>query len=387
MKSEIKSRRQCAGMSRIVCVILIAFSIGIVGCGGGGGSSTNGGANVGTLDRSADFAISTEPANATILIKPGQTLPIALDLISANGFSSRITLAVSSLQNGLTAAFATPTVSSLPKGITKVILNVTAPAGIRPIVVFSAAQITATGGGLTRTLNSGVLAARDGGNLSVATAGLLLEPLADFSPFIAPFAFTVADVTGKEPLTGVGQTGPVTVTVTSSTPGIAATVLNPIFTPAGPTGIIQDDVQIRLHIDPIVEGGTYPLRLTATAADGTKSTATVVVFIKLLQFVAAPTLTVSGAAGSSGSIESDVVIAGASGTVVQLSLTSPTPNIGVAITPSTVTIPTSHTITQHITLQAQVLQTSSPGTYRGGMLTGTLPDGSSQSVPYTIEVK
>jgi hypothetical protein len=390
-----------------VCGVLCVFSAALAGCGsdsssaaagggaagagGAGGAVGSGGGGGGAAspgpDRSADFAINIDPASKNAIVKPGQTVPVTLDLLSINGFQNAINLAVGKIPAGWTATFATPTVSSLPKGTTKVTLNVTAPAGAPTGTVLGSFQVSATGGGVTRYLNGGgIYDPASGGSLSIGVAGISLHTFAvGETPFNVPFALVTNDLSGSVSIQGIGLTGPVTVALTNNNAGLTATLVQSTFTPID--GAIGSNVQIKLHVDPTVVGGAYPFTLTATAPDGTSATSTFNLYVKSVAFVGAsfPELFINGAVGSTGSVGADVKITGVPTAVVQLTIPNPPANIGLNVAPTSVTIPASGTITQHVTLQGQMLLKTSPTAY-GIDLTGTFPDTSSQSTSFIIRV-
>jgi hypothetical protein len=387
-----------------VCGLLCLCCCGLWGCGGGGGASSvatgTGGTSTGTggtsgtgsgstsagPDRTADFVLKLDAAGTGVIFKPGQTLPITLDLFSVNGFPSAITLSVNQLAPGWTVVPATPTISSLPKGITKVIVNVTAPANASPGTAVLAAKITATGGGLTRNLNgSNVYDASVGNGLVVGVSGMNLQtfPLGS-SPFVSPFAFVSNDLTGNVALLAIGSSGPVTVSVTSSTPGLTASLVQSSFTP-GSNGAVDELVPIKLHIDSSLGGGAYPLTLTATASDGTKATSTFSLYVKSFSFVASPSLNISGRVGSTASVEADVIITGAPTSVVQFTIPDGPDSFKLTVSPTSVTIPASGSITQHVALQGQTLVQTSPTAFTVS-LTGTFGDMSSQSPSFFVHV-
>ena len=389
--------RRTARWFQTACGLFCVLAVGLAGCGGGGSGTTpaapgsggsptgGGGGPTGSgPDRTADFVINTDPASESTLLKPGQTLPVTLDLFSVNGFPSAITLSASDVTPGWTVVPVTPTVSSLPKGVTKVVFNVTAPADAPP-PGGAIAQIKAVGGGLTRYLNGGgVYSPKDDGKLQVNVAGLTLHTYAPgTSPFASPFAFVANDLNGNVDLVGGGLTGPVTVAVTSANPGLTATLVKSVFTPY--SGAIQDSVQIKLHVDSSVGGGAYPLTLTATAPDGTKATSILLLYVKSVAFVGSPELSIGKAAGSTASVAADLTITGAPGGVVQLTIPNAPTKIDLTVSPASVTIPASGTITQRLTLQGRMTTTSTPTAF-GVDLMATFGDGSSQSPTFFVRV-
>jgi len=396
-------RQRCLRVLATVFGLLCLGCCGLWGCGGDGGGSSvatgTGGTSTGTggtngtgsgstsagPDRTADFVLNLDAASKGALLKPGQTLPITLDLFSVNGFSSAITLSVSQLTPGWTVVPATPTIPSLPKGITKVVVNVTAPANASPGAAVGVAKITATGGGLTRYLNGGaVYDVSVGGGLVVSVAGISLQTFpVGFSPFPSPFAFSSNDLTGNVSLLAAGFSSPVTVAVTGSAPGLTATLAKSSFAPTG--GIVDDLVAVKLQVDSTLGGGAYPVTLTATAPDGMKATSTFYVYVKSVSFVTPPSLTISGQVGSTASVEADVIITGAPTGVVQFTIPDAPDNIKLTVSPTSVTIPASGSITQHITLQGQTLVKTSPRAFTAS-LTGTFGDMSSQSPSFFVRV-
>ena len=255
---------------RAACGLLFLLAVGLAGCGGNGSGSTPVSAGP---DRSADFGLLIDPVSKNALVKPGQTIPLTLDLVSANGFPNPITLSADKVPTGWTTTFAMPTVSSLPKGITKVVVNVTVPVGASPVLSFSVGQIKATGGGTTRYLDSGYVPnlteAGDPpiGQLLVSVAGVSLTTYEPY-PFYVPatnltlVAFRSGDVTGRVALYAVGLTGPVTIALTNSNPGLTAVLPQSTFTPTN--GAINVNVPINVHADASVPSGFYPLTVTAT---------------------------------------------------------------------------------------------------------------------------
>lgn len=281
MRTETTDRL-CRGR-RILSGLLCALTVGMVGCGGGSSSTSTGSGSTNTgPDRSADFAVLVDPISKNLFLKPGQTLPVTLDLVSANGFPTPVTVSIANVPAGWTASFAAPTVSSLPQGVTKVVLNVTAAADAGPIGSFRVGQIKATGGGTTRYLNAADAVSPDEGgfvpspeqrsSLTVAVAGVSLGTL-EPSSFPTHAAFTVGDVNGLILLYGVGLTGPVTIKITGSNPGLTASLKQSTFPPAN--GAISADVPIYVHIDSSVGPGVYPFTVTETAPDGTHATVTI----------------------------------------------------------------------------------------------------------------
>ncbi|MCW3100025.1 MAG: hypothetical protein JWL77_5643 [Chthonomonadaceae bacterium] len=275
MQSGVTTKQH--GLLRIVCGLLCSLLLGLAGCGSGGSGGTSPGP-----DRSADFAIVLDPANKNLLLKPGQTMPVTLDLVSANGFPNPVTVSIDNVPTGWTVAFAAPTVSSLPPGVTKVVLNVTPAANAVPNVSTSAGRIKATGGGTTRYLNGAVPISPDEGgtvptpaqksDLTVAVAGVSLGTLEPTS-FPTHAAFTAGDVNGRALLYGVGLTGPVMVTITNSTPGLTAVLDKSTFPPTN--GLINESIPIHVHIDATVGPGVYPFTVTETAPDSTQTTVTI----------------------------------------------------------------------------------------------------------------
>lgn len=258
---------------RAACGLLCLLAMGLAGCGGDGSASTPVSAGP---DRSADFGLLLDPVSKNVLLKPGQTVPLTLDLVSANGFANPITLSAANVPTGWTTTFATPTVSSLPKGITKVVVNVTVPTGASPALSFPVGQIKATGGGTTRYLFSGdvpnLAEAGDPpvGELLVSVAGVSLVTYGPNSFYVPAtnitlFAFTPGDVTGRVRLYAVGLTGPVTIALTNSNPGLTAVLPRSTFTPTN--GAIDVTVLINVHAGASVPGGSYPLTVTATTPD------------------------------------------------------------------------------------------------------------------------
>ena len=261
---------------RIFGVLLCALPLGLTGCGGGGAGSTSPGP-----DRSADFAVLIDPVSKNTLLKPGQATPITLDLISVNGFPSPVTVSADNLPTGWTAVFAAPTVSSLPKGTTTVVLSVTAPADAGPGRSVSACKIKATGGGTIRYLNSAdpysfgeagdVYAPAKRSDLTVDVAGVSLASFQRLS-FPPPTAFTSRDLTGRVILNAVGLTGPLTVTLANSNPGLTFRLTKSVFPPTN--GAIAEDIPIQIHVEASVGPGAYPFTVTATAPDNTRTTLT-----------------------------------------------------------------------------------------------------------------
>jgi len=250
--------------------LLFLLAVGLVGCGGGGGGSAP---VVAAPDRSADFGLVIDPASKNVVLKPGQPTPITLDLVSANGFPNPITLSADKVPAGWTTVFAAPTVSSLPKGITRVVVTVTTPAEAGPAISMSAGQIKAIGGGTTRYLFSGdvpiLTEAGDPpvGELLVSVDGVFLGIFGG-TFFYVPgtniplSAFTPGDVTGRVNLYAAGLTGPVTIALTNNNPGLTAALSQSTFTPTN--GAINVSFLINVHADASLAAGNYPLTLTAT---------------------------------------------------------------------------------------------------------------------------
>ena len=402
MQTKLTDRQIRPVLMRLMNGLLCVCLLGVAGCGSGdsgntpvggnhgagngtAGSGGNGGAAGSGADRSADFALKTDPASKNAVIKPGQTVPLTVDLISINGYPNTVTLHVKDVPAGWATTFTPPSVSSLPKGITKVIVNVTVPADTAPGSYYSGGKISATSGSVSRYLNGGnVYVPSNGGDLNVTVSGLALQTYASgISPFTSPFAFTTGDLIGNIPLNGAGLIGPVTVALTNSNPGLTATVVMSTFVPEN--GVINSGVQIKLHIDPSVAGGAYPLTLTATAADGTKVTSTFSLYIQSAALSGFPTLVLSSAAGSTASVGVDLTVSGAPGAVVNLTIPDAPTGISVTVAPTSVTIPPSGTIVQHLTLQGRTLQKTSLSSY-GASLVGTFADGSSQVSGFVVRV-
>lgn len=372
---------------RAVCGLCCALCLGVVGCGSSSSSAGPG------LDSTADFGIVLDPASANTLLKPGQTTPVTLDLVSFNGFPQPVALKATPV--GLTTVFVTPTFPSLPKGITKVVLNVTVPIGASPAPIGFVAYISAAGGGLTRYLNSGAFNNKGGtGALGLPIAGLAVasQKASYFSPFPAAAPFAVSDLTGSLPLVGVSVAGAVIVTAANPYPGITASLGKSVFTPAGSAGTIQENVPIHVHIDAGTGGGSYPFPLTLTAADGTKMTYTVNLYILSMTFAAPVTLTVGpvagGASEATGSVEADLTLTGLpipEGSV-SFNVTSPQSNIVLTITPTSVPLQSSAVFTQHVTIQAKVRVFSPPAAYRLD-LQGFVTNVGVYHAPFTLQVQ
>lgn len=363
-----------------------ALPMGLAGCGGSSGSTSP------NPDRSADFAIITDPAGKNLLLKPGQTLPVTLDLISANGFPNLVTLSIDTLPKGWTAVFAAPTLSVLPKGVTKVVLNVTAPVDTPPARLTGVGRVKATSGGTTRYLDGGNVALpaeeigpsnpADGINLNVAVAGVSLTP---YEPNPATLAFRAGDITGRLILYAVGVTGPVTVTLANSNPGLTAALRNSTFLPTD--GFLGADIPVNIHLGPNLSAGVYSFTATATTSDHTQTTATLQLHTQSAVLQGAPEISVSGAAGSAGSVGADVTITGPPYSSVNFSVADAPANLRASVMPTTsFSVPPSGTLTQHITLSAQVLQQTAPTVYNVH-LTTTFDYQASQSSVFSIRVK
>jgi hypothetical protein len=383
----MKTRRMATRNSRrsllqAVCGLCCALSLGLVGCGHSGSSVGPG------PDRSADFALSLDPASVNLLLKPGQTTPVTLDLVSVNGFPSPITLTAA---NGLLATFVTPTVPSLPKGTTKVTLNVTVPADTGPLPVALVAYVSATGGGMTRYLNSSLQSSSDsaGGMLRLAIPGLTFARQGlNYSPFHSAAPFDTVNLTGTVPLIGAGLPGPVTVTLTNPNAGVTATLAKSTFTPTGPAGVIQEDVRIDLHLSAPLGGGAYPFTLKATGTDGATSTYTVYLYMISVAFAGPPpTLAIADTIGNKVSVEADLAIVGPPGLTAHLTALSPYSLLRLTITPQDVLIPASGTFTQHVAIEAEVLGTTFPHTYTVDLTASLGGSRISQPAPFTLTVQ
>ena len=353
-----------------------------------GGSSNNQTGNSGSPgpDRSADFAINTDAVSKNTFIKPGQTLTVTLDLLSINGYPNPITLSAAKMTSGWTAVFPNPTVASLPKGITKVTFNLTAPSTAAPTDNGSV-QITASSGNTIRYLDGGaVYKPSDGGNFSATVTGLALTQVASgTTPFSqVPFAGSSGDVTAFISLSGAGLTGPVTVTLTNPNAGLSVSLPTSTFTPT--TASLFGTVQVVAHLTGSEAGGGYPLTLTAAAADGTKATTTFSLYLKSAKLTGSPTLILSGAVGSTASITKDLLVTGLPGTVVQLSTVNLPTGINVTVSPTSVTVPASGSIAQPVTLQAQIQLKNNPG-LSPGYLQVDFPDGSSVQTPFLLNIQ
>ncbi|MCW3055510.1 MAG: hypothetical protein JWN14_4680 [Chthonomonadales bacterium] len=361
MQFKMGNMQKHAPLMAIACGLLSALGVGLVGC--GGGSSNNGPGP----DRSADFSLIVDPVSVNTVLQSGQTTPITLDLVSANGFPHPVTLSSDGTGFGFSrTVFTTPTLSSLPKGVTKVVLNVTVPPGTGPRVSRLISIVSAAGGGVTRPLNSGVFNTLRSGELHIAIEGSALN-ISNLPPFYTPFlpnAFDNSQLIARVPFVSVGHSGPITVTLTNPNPNVTATLDTSTFNPVGPTHALEYQVSIDMHADLTLPAGTYPFTLTATAGDGAKLITTLNLYIVSAAFVGTPpTLTVAKNGGAAASVDADLVIHGPPGLPVDFTAPAPQQNITLTVTPNTATIPASGTLTQHVTLAVTLPFGSFPATY------------------------
>jgi hypothetical protein len=338
---------------------LAALSLALVGCGSDSTTTTigTGGTTSTGPDHTPDFAISSDAGlNNAFFVAPGQTLPVVLDLVSANGFSKAITLSVGQVPTGWTAVFDTPTVNSLPKGTTKVTLRIAAPANAMPTDAPGGFQVKATSGSIVRYLDGGnVYVPSDGGQVSVTVAGVTLQTFtAGQSPFAVASAGTASTPTGAISINGAGLTGPVTVSLTNNNPGLTVTLPKTTFTPSD--NYLSDTVQLQANIPASLPGGGYAMTLTAKTADGKTVQSPFYLYVEQVTFVAQPTLSLGSAAGSTASVGADVTISGPGTAAVQVTVTGLPGGVQVVPSPATVTIPASGSIKQHFTLQASTAQ-------------------------------
>jgi len=385
MQTEVVGRKKRLPRMAIACGLLGALGVGLVGCGGGSSNKDPG------PDRSADFSLIVDPVSVNTVLQSGQTAPITLDLVSDNGFPHPITLSSDGTDFGFSrTSFTTPTLSSLPKGVTKVVLNVTVPPDTGPRVSRLISIVSAAGGGVTRPLNSGVFNTLRTGELHIAIGGSALN-ISNLPPFYTPFLadpFDHSHLIANVPFVSVGHSGPITVTLTNPNPNVTATLGTSTFNPVGPTNALEYEVPIDMHADLTLPAGTYPSTLTATAGDGAKLITTLNLYIVSAAFVGTPpTLTVAGnggAAASVASVAADLVINGPSGLPVAFMAPAPLQNITLAISPNTATIPASGTLTQHVTLTATLPFGSFPATYSIPL---TVSGGSRLSQPAAFTLK
>ena len=144
---------------------------------------------------------------------------------------------------------------------------------------------------------------------------------------------------------------------------------------------------INLHIPTPLAGGAYPFTLTATAPDGSKSTYTVYLNVLTMAFAnGTPTLTVT-TIGAPTSVTAPLTITGPPGASFPLTVTSPLGSaLPLTLSPTTITIPASGTITQPLTIQAELSGSAALATYTVN-INGSVSSSFPQTVSFTLQIQ
>ena len=112
------------GCRALLCIVTASLAAFIVGC--GGANSTYNPALTGTGSNPASFSLTVLPPSVTIA--QGQTATYQATVNAVNGFASPVTLSVSGLPAGTTAAFSPASVTPTSAGATST-LTITTTAG------------------------------------------------------------------------------------------------------------------------------------------------------------------------------------------------------------------------------------------------------------------
>ena len=119
----------------MVCLLAAGM---LAGC--GGGDSTYNPTGIGSSTPAPSFSLAVTPAAGTVV--QGQAIPYTATLTALNGFSSPVTLSVSGLPTGATAAFSPAAVTS------------TANGAVGTVTVTTTAASSGTPGSLKGTIQS-----------------------------------------------------------------------------------------------------------------------------------------------------------------------------------------------------------------------------------------
>jgi hypothetical protein len=198
----------------------------------------------------ADFSGSISPS--TVTAAPNNSATATVTLTALNGFSSDVTLSASGLPTGVTASFASSTITG-GNGSTTLTVNVGSNA-VGGTYTFT---VTGTGGGVTHSTVETVVV-----NAPIPDFSVSLSP--DNFQNVAPgqsaiFTVTVAPQGGFSSNVNVALTG-------TLPPGATSSISPTTITGANGTSTI------RINIPPGATANVYSLTLTLSSGGITKST-------------------------------------------------------------------------------------------------------------------
>lgn len=126
--------------NRILSAALLFFVPALIGCGSGGHSTLGSGAG--------SFAVSAQPASKNVV--QGQSTSYPMTTTASGGFANTVTLSVSGLPSGATAAFNPTSVQPTANG-TGSTMTITTTTGSAPTPVGSyTLTVTGAAGGVTK---------------------------------------------------------------------------------------------------------------------------------------------------------------------------------------------------------------------------------------------
>ncbi len=210
------------------------------------------------LVTSAGFALSPGPLTVNVVAGSSQTATVTVSAVGA--FSSPVTLAASGLPTGVTGAFSPPSVTPTTASPNPT-STLTLTAGSSATAGRSAFSVTATGGGLTRTLPAAV----------VITSP---QPTGSFTLSVSPGSLNVTKGDRGSYTVQVNRTGGFSGPVTLSVSGLSNRI-TPSFS-VNPVSESPNLSRLTLVLAENAPSGNDEFTVTGTAGDLTDSaTATV----------------------------------------------------------------------------------------------------------------
>jgi len=336
-----------------------------------------------TVSPKPDFSISASPLSLSIV--QGSSGTSTITITSLNGFNSAVSLSISGLPTGATAAFSPSSVTPPPNGVATSTLTIsvgsTTPLGTHTLTV------TGTSGTLTH----------------IVEISLTVTPPPDFSLSADPTSLTIVQ----------GGSGTSTITVTSLNDFSSSVGLSISGLPSGTTanfapssvtppanGVATSTLSISVGVS--TTPATYSLTVTGTSGSlihtvGLSLTVTALPPTPDFSISASP-MSLTIALGSSGSSVITVTSINAFSSPVSLSVSGAPAGVTTSFSQTSVTPPADGSITS--TLTVTVSTSASPGTYTltvtgtsgalshtvGITLIVTAPDFSISASPTTLKI-